>query len=81
MNRREWKCRTKKHYATWEAARLAGLAVWVENPKPEYMNPPTPYACDIDGVPHYHCGHYRASRVRRELQRARKALNGQREAS
>jgi len=65
MADRDTACRTKVRHATWDAARLAGLAVWQENPREGDANPPTPYLCDIRGEPHYHCGHYRSARDKR----------------
>lgn len=50
-------CARKRHHATWEAARIAGLWVWREMPTGRYANPPTPYPCSVLGPPHYHCGH------------------------
>lgn len=48
-------CARKVRHESWEAARVAGLLVWQENP--QGINPPTPYPCSVLGEPHYHCGH------------------------
>jgi hypothetical protein len=50
------RCKRKRRYGTWEDARVAGVAVWLENPRPQDANPPAPYACRVVGDPHYHIG-------------------------
>lgn len=53
------QCRRKIRYASWEDARLAGLAVWIDAPREGDTNPALPYECDLLGEPHYHIGHLR----------------------
>lgn len=53
------RCAEKRRYATWDEARLGGLAVWRENPRPTDANMPTAYPCDVGGERHYHYGHLR----------------------
>lgn len=38
-------CERKRRYETWDDARLAGMAVWRENPRPTDANPALPYVC------------------------------------
>lgn len=59
----EQTCARKIRYATWDEARLAGVAVWRENPNGD-ANMPTPYPCYVGGEKHYHCGHIRFMQVR-----------------
>lgn len=56
-DRRMETCRRKVRYEAWEDARVAGLAVSQENPRPKDANAPTPYRCDVIEPAHYHCGH------------------------
>lgn len=52
-------CQRKQRFDTWDAAEAAALAVWIENPHPNYANPCLPYPCDVVGERHYHYGHLR----------------------